>query len=481
MLPDNAIMAVVAYPKRVLETAPHLKPLLNDMQADIGIAPLDVEQVAMIFGFEPPGHRQPGVRSFDSAVVVRMAAPHGGEKFVADFLAPAKPEKIDVGGKSLYHVAEHGPSQPHGRPPCIYLLDDRTFVAGEESDLRAMLAVTEVKSPLAKLLGTAAASDDVSVVLANNDELAKSLADAKKLGELPPPMMAFGDLPGLMNSLVMTIKTAPEASLKLTADAKDAAGAEKVAAAIAPAKQMLSAISASLRTMSPPNAPSEQKGLVDYALGKLDKIVAGLTPKQDGSRVTIEIDGLGTVDEWAEKAAPAISAARDASQRMISLNNLKQLSIAMLSSESDTGEFPARAILSQDGKPLLSWRVAMLKYLGEDDLYKQFHLDEPWDSEHNKPLIAQMPREFTDPLDKGSGDGHTRYVVPTGKDTVFDGDKGVRIADITDGSSNTLLIVEVGSDKSVVWTKPDDLTFDPQQPLAGLGTIAAHGLAAAFS
>jgi hypothetical protein len=232
--------------------------------------------------------------------------------------------------------------------------------------------------------------------------------------------------------------------------------------------------------MAVPNAPSEQKGLVDYALGKLDRIVAGLTPKQDGNRVTIQIDGLGTIDEWAEKAAPAITATRDASQRLISLNNLKQLSIAMLSSASDTGEFPPRAIFSQDGKPLLSWRVAMLKYLGEDDLYRQFRLDEPWDSEHNKPLIAQMPREFTDPLDKGPSDGHTRYVVPTGKDTVFDGDKGVRITDITDGTSNTLLIVEVGPDKAVVWTKPDDLTFDPQQPLAGLGTIAADGFAAAF-
>ena len=46
--------------------------------------------------------------------------------------------------------------------------------------------------------------------------------------------------------------------------------------------------------------------------------------------------------------------------------------------------FPPRAILDKNGKPLLSWRAQMLPNLEEIALYEQFHLDEPWDSQHNK-------------------------------------------------------------------------------------------------
>ena len=60
-------------------------------------------------------------------------------------------------------------------------------------------------------------------------------------------------------------------------------------------------------------------------------------------------------------------------------------------------EFPARAIFDKQGKPLLSWRVQILPFVEEGELFKQFHLDEPWDSEHNKPLIAKMPAVYAKP------------------------------------------------------------------------------------
>jgi hypothetical protein len=196
--------------------------------------------------------------------------------------------------------------------------------------------------------------------------------------------------------------------------------------------------------------------------------------------VSVEITGLGTLDDWAAKLEIPITKARQAAKRMQSLNNLKQFALAILTYEATYEKFPARAIFSKEGKPLLSWRVAILPYIEQEPLYKQFHLDEPWDSENNKPLIAKMPAIFADPDAGPAGAGHTRYQVVTGPGTVFDGDKACRIADITDGTSNTLLVVEVGADKSVVWTKPDDVEFDPKQPLAPFGTLGEEGLKAVF-
>ncbi len=212
------------------------------------------------------------------------------------------------------------------------------------------------------------------------------------------------------------------------------------------------------------------------------KLIEGLVPHQAGKQVTVEIGGLGTLDTVVGKVVlPAITAARGAAQRTQGANNLKQLGLAMQSAASVDGHLPANAIYSKDGKPLLSWRVYVLPYLDQQDLFKQFHLDEPWDSPNNKSLIAKMPLLFKSPGGKPLAEGQTRYVVPVGKDTIFEGVKGIGFDKILDGASNTILIVEVGEDKAVTWTKPDDMAFDPQKPLAGLGTIGESGTPVAFA
>ena len=84
---------------------------------------------------------------------------------------------------------------------------------------------------------------------------------------------------------------------------------------------------------------------------------------------------------------PAVHSARDAGHRAQSMNNMKQIVLAAINYEETYGHFPAAYIADEKtGKPLLSWRVAILPFLEENALYKQFHLDEPWDSEHNKKL-----------------------------------------------------------------------------------------------
>jgi hypothetical protein len=180
-------------------------------------------------------------------------------------------------------------------------------------------------------------------------------------------------------------------------------------------------------------------------------------------------------------ALPAVQAARGAARQTAGMNNLRQIALAMLDHEQDKNGLPAAAICTKDGKPLLSWRVALLPYLGEQELYERFRLDEPWDSEHNKKLVERMPRLYASPGDDAAKPGTTRYLVPTGKGTAFpEPDDALGLHRVTDGMSKTILCVEAEAAKAVPWTKPEDLAVDPKQPHAGLKDARPQGFLAVF-
>jgi hypothetical protein len=179
---------------------------------------------------------------------------------------------------------------------------------------------------------------------------------------------------------------------------------------------------------------------------------------------------------------PAVQSAREAARRAQCTNNLKQIALAFFNYESANNHFPPQAITDSDGKPLLSWRVAILPYLEEAELYNEFHLDEPWDSPHNKPLAARMPRVFVCPSNPNPSDSETTYQGFVGKGTLLgDGKEGTKLAQIIDGTSNTLMVVE--APEAVVWTKPDDIPFDietaPDELTKGK-SFHAFGFNAAF-
>jgi hypothetical protein len=157
----------------------------------------------------------------------------------------------------------------------------------------------------------------------------------------------------------------------------------------------------------------------------------------------------------------------DAAARHDSQNNLKQIMLALHGYHDVNGRFPPAAVYDKDGNPLLSWRVLILPYVGEDALYKQFKLDEPWDSANNKPLLAKMPKVFAPVAGKPKEPHSTYYQVFTGPGSIFEGKTGMKILDIKDGTSNTFAVVEAGN--PVEWSKPADLSYAADEALPKLG------------
>jgi len=165
---------------------------------------------------------------------------------------------------------------------------------------------------------------------------------------------------------------------------------------------------------------------------------------------------------------PAVQAAREAARRAMCTNNLKQITLAMHQYVAKHNTFPPAATFDRAGKPLLSWRVLLLPYLEQHSLYKAFHLDEPWDSPNNKPLGDQMPTVFQCPSEQMPG-AMTTYQVIVDPRALFTGDpSGVSVAKVTDGTSNTLLVVEAAS--PVPWSKPEDLSLASPAPALGMAS-----------
>jgi prepilin-type processing-associated H-X9-DG protein len=180
---------------------------------------------------------------------------------------------------------------------------------------------------------------------------------------------------------------------------------------------------------------------------------------------------------------PAQRRVRPAAKRTQCKNNIKQIGLALHNYHEHYGTFPPAYTVDSNGKRLHSWRTLILPYVDQGELFKQIDLSKAWDDPANAEAAKTELYVYHCPSAPGPGN-HATYMVVVGPDTCFPGAVSKSIPEIKDGTSNSVMVVEVDSEKSVPWMSPTDvderffLNLGPKSKVShtgGLNTLLADG------
>lgn len=483
--------------KKLLPAVHKMFGQLSDVEKVLGVSLEDIERLTVI-GSSDPAHEGIG------GLIVRTVKVYDLEKVTGP-----NAEKTKVEGKTVYKKSGG----------LIYPVDKQTFVFCAQTRLAAVLKAAQGKQehPLAEALKRAGkhhvtlaaqpeaiirsaraqreaqerriekdlrdrlekdkkprdnkdekpgASEPINFVQeekkekkaekADYEDLLDELTLEREMAVLLPYRSLF-----LARWVVVTADIGKEISIAAAADFKDADTAKDGEAAVRTALYVA-------RTFIQRLMKKELSERMPAALRLEKPLVAGLKAakvQRDGTKINASVS-MSVDAELLASVAKDLYGQATAVQAQ---NHFKMIGLAMHSYHDANGALPAAAICDKNGKPLLSWRVAILPYIEEDALYRQFKLDEPWDSKHNKALLKKMPKIYAPTVGTTKEPHSTYYRVFTGKEALFPTgtNKGRRFTEITDGTSNTIMVVEAAQE--VPWTKPDELAFDSQKALPKLG------------
>lgn len=263
-----------------------------------------------------------------------------------------------------------------------------------------------------------------------------------------PPQLNLQQLLADTESIQVRFLDRPDRLAELSVNAQDSEAAARVAAAVPALRHWIGTLE--------PFKPRFAQDLADMVLG--GAIEATESTVRIDARVAAGQPGLNELLESLRERDLAIQ----------SMNHVKLLVLALHNFESAYKEFPGPTIGNGDS-PGLSWRVAILPFIDEGDLYNEFHLDEPWDSEHNRKLIPRMPAIFLHPRSAHrTTDGRSSFIVPTAEGCAHQPGVTRRFEDFRDGSSNSILILAVTDETAPAWTQPVTKNIDLTRPRAGL-------------
>jgi Protein of unknown function (DUF1559) len=440
---------------------------VGELDAQFVPAPSTIERVTMVL--------LPGAKPDDVSLttILAFSRPFDPDAVRKAYLGKAEEKKVN--GKTYYVDGRAGIA--------VHFLDANTLAFADGDMLPAFLQAMGVAEGVLKADVSAAAG--------------RQFTAAVNVKKLPIPKDVTDGVPDTLRAALAAEKLTATVEFGNEAKVSLGIGFASADAAAAGDKALRKAAEVGRQALQEPRREAEQlllgrkKGAGPRSLDELPQAIGGLAGlgmlnyadelltdlplKQDGATLVMTTQVPAWMKQYvavstasAALLLPAVQKVRASAARLQSTNNLKQIGLALHNYHDVNGTFPPAAITDGKGKKLLSWRVAILPYIEQDNVYKLFKLDEPWDSKNNKKASDIAIKTYVDPRAPADKDkmNHTHYKVFAGKGTMFDGDKGLKFADVTDGTSNTVMVAAGGT--SVPWAKPDDFEFDAEKKLPDL-------------
>ncbi|WP_197455290.1 DUF1559 domain-containing protein [Stieleria neptunia] len=465
-IPDDAVAAGFLSPRQMLtspewELAPIEVAQAAGMQY-VGVDPLNIDDVKVIVGMPGPMGPQAGA-------VIQFNVDTGIGQLNPMILNELEAKQVD--GLEVYESR---------RPPIVRLhqAGPRTILVGSGGYLTKMLAAGEGGTGQVPSLVSRIPRRNGVTLVAGMQQIRPLVTGMlrQNAGLLPPPLRDLTEIGELTDALYVNMDYAPmSGSLMISAIGRDDDSAAKLEDALNQAIDFGRMIATSEMMNNVQGEDPVNQAMAKYIERLGTEIAAMIRPERKGKVVTVRLSGnMGTTGVLVGLLMPAVQASRAAARRMQASNELKQIGLAMHNYHSVYKSLPDRAIRDENGKALLSWRVAILPFIEQQALYEQFHLDEPWDSPNNRPLLDQMPRTYADPS-AIVPPGHTVFQVPQGEELMFHDAGPTAFRDVRDGLSNTIMAIESSSQAAVPWTKPVDLEIDLTDPLAETGDSRPGG------
>lgn len=418
----------------------------------------------------PSSPQEPGLSGF----VVSFNQPVDLANLSSDLLADGLP--TEKSGKQIYEIDFGGDSL------FAYQIDAQSIAFCDERALEVSLnSSEEISGDVVKLLeeSKTTSAESCTVILVDRVRPMIQAAIEGEIDQVPPQFRSLAKCPDLVDTIIIDGGKGDNATTSYQAEFR--CGNEANATEL---KSILEQALVDGQSFAISHIKNEFDGddkvkqaTSDY-FQRMVRHFAGLIRFEQRENVVSlsgEIDvSLGTTGILVGLLLPAVQAAREAARRMSASNNLKQIGLAMHNHHAAFKELPPVAIRDDNGKPLLSWRVKILPFIEEQELYEQFHLNEPWDSPHNIKLLDQMPAVYTDPS-LLLPPGKTVFRAVAGEDRMFKLEGKSRFRDVLDGLSNTLMVVEADKTQAIEWTRPDPFEIDLDNVIDEMGHIHPGG------
>lgn len=363
-------------------------------------------------------------------------------------------------------VANNNPVTEHSR--CAFMVDERTVLFGPWHALKGILESRRDAEGGPDWMERLQTVDKGDALFAFDVIFLRGEME-QQFRQRPNPMLGMvAPLWQNTNQVIAGAGIGDEMSLSVHGWGDDEAAAEKIQttlqALIPVANGMLMGAKASAQ-----NAEGPEKKAMTESIAIAENVMPSVKVTRDGNKVTVDATGEGIkLATMTGLLLPAIQASREAALRTQGQNNIKQIFLGLHSYYDVNGSFPPAVLLGPDGKTKYSWRVAILPYIDQANLYNAYDRNEPWDGPNNRKLLDQIPETLRSPK-APKGSLNTSYFALVGEHTAFGNapGKGRSMLDITDGTSITIMVVE--TKRETPWTKPEDIPYSADDPLPKFG------------